>query len=143
MTVHDLAHVNAALNSLSAVLLAFGFYFIKKGNQDAHKKCMLAAFGSSSVFLVCYLLRIALAGYKGFPAGHWFKPFYLALLFTHVVLAAAMVPFILMVLWNAWKGRFEKHKKIARVWPVWMYVSVTGVVVYFLLYQVDWTIPPP
>jgi len=134
VTAHDLAHVNAALNGLSTVLLALGYFHIKKGNQGAHEKCMVAAFISSSVFLVFYLLKMVLVGYKAFPGDHWFKPYYLAILFPHVTLAALMVPFILMALWYAWKGRFEKHRKIARwAWPVWMFVSVTGVIVYYLL----------
>jgi putative membrane protein len=143
MTVHDLPAINATLNGLSAVFLTFGFYFIKRGNKIAHRNCMLAAFCTSVIFLACYLtyhtwLGVVLhQGPTRFLKPEWFRPIYLAILISHTLLAAAIVPLILITLWRAKKERFELHKKIARwTWPLWMYVSVTGVLIYLLLYQI-------
>ncbi len=136
MTVHDLPPVNATLNGLSAVFLTLGYIFIKRGNKIAHRNCMISAFCTSAIFLGCYLTYHFYAGRTVFPA-NWFKPIYLLILFTHTVLAVVIVPMILMTLWRAKKENFEAHKKIARwTWPLWMYVSITGVVIYLLLYQV-------
>jgi uncharacterized membrane protein YozB (DUF420 family) len=141
MTIHDLPAVNATLNGLSAILLALGFFFIKRGHKIAHRNCMIAAFCTSVIFLGCYLTYhgyLALVLHRGptqFLEPAWFRPVYLAILFTHTILAAAIVPLILLTLWRAKKEQFELHKKIARwTWPLWMYVSVTGVVIYWLLY---------
>jgi uncharacterized membrane protein YozB (DUF420 family) len=141
MTIHDLPAVNATLNGLSAVFLALGFIFIKTGRKTAHRNCMLSAFCISVVFLICYLtyhtyLAIVLKqGPTRFLNPAWFRPIYLAILTTHTILAAVIVPMILVTLHRAWRGRFDRHKKIARwTWPLWMYVSITGVVVYWLLY---------
>ncbi len=143
MSIHDLPAVNASLNGLSAFFLAAGFIFIKRGNKIAHGRCMISAFCASAVFLGCYLTYhgyLALGLHQGptrFLNPAWFRPIYLAILLTHTLLAAAIVPMILMTLWRAKKERFEMHKKIARwTWPLWMYVSVTGVVIYLLLYQI-------
>lgn len=141
MTIHDLPAVNAALNSLSALFLALGFFFIKRGNKIAHRNCMISAFSTSVIFLVCYLTYhtwLAVVLHQGptrFLNPAWFRPIYLTILITHTILAAAIVPLILMTLNRARKQNFEAHKKIARwTWPLWMYVSVTGVVIYWLLY---------
>ena len=141
MTIHDLPAVNATLNGLSAVFLALGFFFIKRGHKIAHRNCMLSAFGTSVVFLACYLtyhtwLAVVLKqGPTRFENPAWFRPIYLAILLTHTVLAAVIVPMILVTLNRAWRQRFDLHKRIARwTWPLWMYVSVTGVVIYWLLY---------
>ena len=141
MTIHDLPAVNATLNGLSAVFLTFGFIFIKCGNKTAHRFCMLAAFCASVVFLGCYLTYhgyLALVLHQGpthFLKPEWFRPIYLTILGTHTLLAALIVPLILITLWRAKRERFEQHKKIARwTWPLWMYVSVTGVAIYWLLY---------
>jgi putative membrane protein len=138
MSVHDLPAVNATLNSLSAVFLTLGFIFIKRGNKIAHRNCMIAAFTTSVVFLTCYLTYHAtVKTVTHFVEPAWFRPIYLAILLTHTVLAVVIVPLILMTLWRARQQNFEAHKKIARwTWPCWMYVSVTGVVVYLLLYQI-------
>ena len=143
MTIHDLPAVNASLNGLSAIFLAAGFISIKRGNKIAHQRCMISAFFASAVFLGCYLTYhgyLALALHQGptrFLNPAWFRPIYMAILLTHTLLAAAIVPMILITLWRAKKERFELHKKIARwTWPLWMYVSVTGVVIYLLLYQI-------
>lgn len=142
MSVTDLPAVNATLNGTSAVFLAFGFYFIRRRNQPAHQKCMLGAFASSVLFLACY---ITYHGYRAYvlhvgptrfvnPA--WFRPIYLSILLTHTVLAVVIVPLALITLSRALRQRFDLHRKISRwTWPLWMYVSVTGVLIYWLLYQ--------
>lgn len=143
VNIHDLPAVNASLNGVSFILLAMGYRNIKRGNKTAHRNCMVAAFCTSIVFLACYLTYhgyLAVVLHEGptrFLHPAWFRPIYLTILLTHTVLAAAIVPLILITLWRARKERFEKHKKIAR-WtlPLWMYVSVTGVVIYLLLYQI-------
>jgi uncharacterized membrane protein YozB (DUF420 family) len=138
MTVHDLPAVNASLNGLSAIFLTAGWIFIRRKNQTAHRNCMMAAFVTSIVFLICYLtyhLNVQTITHFRNPAG--FRPVYLVILLTHTVLAIVIVPLILVTLYRAWRQRFDPHKKIARwTWPLWMYVSVTGVIVYLLLYQI-------
>ena len=138
MTVHDLPAVNATLNGLSAVLLTGGFIAIKTGRKIAHRNCMVAAFCTSAIFLGCYLTyHITVKTVTHFADPAWFRPYYLTLLATHTILAVAIVPMILITLNRARKQQFEAHKKIARwTWPLWMYVSVTGVVIYLLLYQI-------
>lgn len=143
MTILDLPPVNAALNGLSSLFLASGFVFIKRGNKIAHRNCMISAFVTSVIFLACYLTYhsyLAIVLHRGpthFLRPAWFRPIYLAFLGTHTILAVAIVPLILRTLWLAKNERFEAHKQLARwTWPLWMYVSVTGVVVYFLLYQI-------
>ena len=138
MTVHDLPPVNASLNALSAIFLATGYVFIRKGNVTAHRNCMITAFTTSVIFLACYLtyhIRVKTITHFVDPA--WFRPIYLTILLTHTVLAVVIVPLILITLSRAAKKNFPAHKKIAR-WtlPLWFYVSVTGVVVYLLLYQI-------
>ncbi len=143
MSVTDLPVVNACLNGASAVFLGIGYYFIRRKNQAAHRNCMIVAFVLSTLFLACYITYHSYLGYvlhKGptvFKEPAWFRPIYLTILFTHTVLAVTIVPMALITLHRAVKGRFELHKKIARwTWPLWMYVSVTGVVIYLLLYQI-------
>ena len=138
MTIHDLPAVNATLNGLSAVFLTLGFFFIKRGNKIAHRNCMISAFTTSVIFLACYLTYHAtVKTVTHFVEPAWFRPIYLTILLTHTVLAVVIVPLILRTLWLARKQNFEAHKKIARwTWPLWMYVSVTGVVIYLLLYRI-------
>jgi uncharacterized membrane protein YozB (DUF420 family) len=138
MTAHDLPAVNATLNGLSAILLTAGFIFIRRGNKIAHRNCMISAFITSTIFLCCYLTyHIVVKHYTVFTDPPWFRPIYLTLLLTHTVLAAVIVPLILTTLYWARKQRFDQHKRIARwTWPLWFYVSVTGVVIYLLLYQI-------
>jgi len=137
MTLHDLPAVNGTLNGLSAIFLSAGYIFIKKKNMRAHRNCMISAFATSVIFLICYLTYHYYHGVTKFKDPAWFRPIYIALLFTHTVLAVVIVPLILITLNRALKERFELHKKIARwTWPLWMYVSVTGVVVYLILYQI-------
>ncbi len=143
MSPADLPVVNATLNLLSAILLGIGYYQIRKGRQEVHRRWMLAAFVTSTLFLACYILYhwyVAYYLHRGptifrHPAG--FRPIYLFILLTHTVLAAVVVPLALITLFRGLRGNFEKHKRISRwTWPVWMYVSVTGVVIYLLLYQI-------
>jgi putative membrane protein len=136
MTIHDLPAVNATLNGLSAVFLALGFFFIKRGQKIAHRNCMIAAFCTSAIFLACYLTyHIFVKTVTHFKNPEWFKTFYFTILISHTILAAVIVPLILRTLWLAKKQNFAAHQKIARwTWPLWMYVSVTGVLIYWLLY---------
>jgi uncharacterized membrane protein YozB (DUF420 family) len=142
MSVHDLPAVNlpavnATLNGASAVLLAAGFVCIKRKKVTAHRACMIAAFLTSTLFLICYLTYHYLGGFTKFQNPAWFRPYYLVLLATHTILAAVIVPLILATFSHALKGQLEQHKKVARwTWPLWMYVSVTGVAVYLILYQI-------
>ena len=138
MTLHDLPAVNATLNGLSAIFLIAGFVFIKRDNKIAHRNCMITAFGTSVVFLACYLTYHAtVKTVTHFVDPAWFRPIYLTILLTHTLLAVVIVPLILITLWRAKKQDFSAHKKIARwTWPLWLYVSVTGVVIYLLLYQI-------
>lgn len=138
MTVHDLPAVNASLNGLSAILLAVGYYFMRQKRLIAHRNCMIGAFTTSVIFLGCYLTYHTLVKtVTHFENPAWFRPIYLTILLTHTVLAVVIVPMVLMTLSRGLKERFELHKKIAKwTWPLWMYVSVTGVVVYLILYQI-------
>mgnify|MGYP001586215388 FL=1 len=137
MSLSDLPAINACLNTLSTVFLSAGYFFIRRKNQIAHRNCMLAAFFTSAVFLACYLIYHYNAGRTVFQDPAWFRPIYLALLLTHTVLAVVIVPLILYTLHLARKERFETHRRVARwTWPLWLYVSVTGVIIYLLLYQI-------
>ena len=132
-----LARLNAGLNSTSFILLALGWLSIKGKRVERHRKLMTAAFVTSALFLVSYLTRFALTGAHHIAATGWVKGAYLALLVSHMILAALAVPFILRALFLALRGRFGEHRKIARItFPIWAYVSLTGVIVYALLYHV-------
>ena len=139
MTVRDLPTLNAFLNATSAVLLVTGWTFIRSGNRDAHRRTMIAAFVCSAVFLTSYLVYHAQVGSVRFPGAGGARTLYLGILLTHTVLAAAVAPMAVTTFVFAWKGRFEKHRRLAR-WtlPIWLYVSVTGVIVYAMLYQMRW-----
>jgi len=136
--VSALPAVNAFLNGTSAVLLSAGFVFIRRKHIAAHRACMLSAFGVSALFLVSYLVYHAQAGSVPFQGRGWVRPVYFALLLSHIVLAAVIVPLALTTIHRAWTGRFDRHRRIAR-WtlPIWLYVSVTGVLIYLMLYQLD------
>ncbi len=128
--------VNATLNATSAVLLLAGFAAIRRGRREVHRGLMLAACASSLLFLASYLTRIALTGTHRFPGGGGLKAAYLAILLSHTVLAALAAPLILRTLFLAFRARFPDHRRIARLTlPIWMYVSVTGVAVYVMLYH--------
>ena len=135
--VAALPAVNAALNATSAILLATGFACIRRRNVAAHRVCMVAAFAVSTLFLVSYVVYHAHAGSVPFQGRGWTRPVYFALLLSHIVLAAVIVPLALATLYQAWAERFDRHRRIAR-WtlPIWLYVSVSGVLIYWLLYHV-------
>ncbi len=128
--------VNAALNALSAALVVSGYAYIRRGKITPHKRCMLSAVGVSALFLVGYLTLRAVAGMTRFTGEGWIRPVYFAILSSHTVLAAAIVPLVLVTAGRALRGDFERHVRIAR-WalPLWLYVSVTGVLIYWLLYH--------
>ena len=133
-TAH-LPTVNAALNSLSAALLLIGFFYIRSRNRQAHKTCMLAALASSTLFLISYLVYHYQVGSVPFRGHGWIRPIYFAILLSHTILAAVVVPLALITLTRGLRERFDAHRRIARwTFPVWLYVSVTGVVVYWMLY---------
>jgi len=135
--VFSQAALNATLNGTSAVLLACGYVAIRSGKIKVHKALMIAAFSVSCAFLVSYLIYHYRVGHVAFQGQGWIRPVYFALLISHTILAAVIVPMILVTLRRAWLERFDRHRIIAR-WtlPLWFYVSVTGVIVYVLLYQV-------
>ncbi len=136
MDVGDLPALNASLNSLSALLLGCGYYFIRRGEVARHRFCMLAAFVASCFFLASYLVYHYHAGSVPFTKQGWIRPLYFTILVTHVFLAATIVPLALVTLYRAWRERFDCHRRIAR-WtlPIWMYVSLTGIVIYGMLYK--------
>jgi putative membrane protein len=143
VSIYTLPAVNASLNGLSAVFLTAGFIFIRQKKIAAHRFCMISAFCVSAVFLACYVTYHTYLGvvlHRGptrFLDPAWFRPIYLTILISHTILAMVIVPLIFITLSRALRERFDKHKKIARwTWPIWMYVSVTGVIVYLLLYQI-------
>ncbi len=131
--------LNAFLNGSSAVLIGTGYYFIKTGRREAHKRMMIAAFVTSTLFLISYLyyhvvLRAGVTHFKG--EGVW-RPVYFSILISHTFLAVVVVPLVVITLSRALKGNFSRHKAIARfTFPVWMYVSVTGVVIFLMLYKI-------
>ena len=131
--------LDAVLNGSSAVLIGSGLYYIKRGREQAHKRMMLAAFATSSLFLISYLYYhvVLRAGVTHFRGQGLSRPFYFTLLISHTILAVVVVPFILITLARALKGRFAKHKQIAPyTFTIWMYVSITGVVIYVMLYKI-------
>lgn len=135
MGIEDLATVNAALNASAAVFLVAGYLFIRNGRRHAHERCMLGALATSALFLVSYVVYHLNIGSKPFQGEGAIRLVYFAILITHVVLAAVIVPLALVTASRAFKERFEAHVRIARwTFPLWLYVSVTGVVIYFMLY---------
>jgi len=139
VTLRDLPTLNALLNGTSAALLVTGWLLIRAGRRDAHRRAMTAAFACSVLFLVSYLTYHAQMGSVRFTGRGSVRTVYLAILLTHTVLAAAVAPLAVTAFLLARKGRFETHRKLAR-WtlPLWLYVSVTGVVVYVMLYRTTW-----
>jgi uncharacterized membrane protein YozB (DUF420 family) len=136
MQIADLPTVNAILNSLSAIWLALGYFFIRQKKISAHRFCMLSALATSALFLISYLTYHYHAGSKPFTGQGAIRTVYFTILLTHTILAAAIVPMALITLFRALRKRFDQHKRIAR-WtlPLWFYVSVTGVIIYLMLYQ--------
>ena len=134
--IRQLPAVNASLNGLATVLLVTGYVLIKRGHRAAHQRAMLGAFGTSVLFLACYVVYHAYAGSKPYPASGVDRYVYWAILASHVVLAAA-VPFLaIATIWRAWQQDWTRHRALARItFPIWLYVSVTGVIIYWMLYH--------
>jgi putative membrane protein len=134
--ISDLPAVNAILNGTSAVFLVCGYILIRRGHMRLHKRCMLAALTSSALFLTSYVIYHANTGSRPFHGQGAIRVIYFTILITHVVLAAAIVPLALMTATRGLRSQFDRHVRIAR-WtlPIWLYVSVTGVVIYLMLYQ--------
>jgi len=136
MTAENLPHINVAFNACSALLLMAGLVFIKKQKPDIHKRFMIGALISSALFLVFYLVYHYQVGSVPYERHDWTRPVYFAILIPHIILATVMVPFIIAAVVFAFRSNFERHRKLVRwVWPVWMFVSVSGVAVYFMLYH--------
>lgn len=133
-TIHPA--INAALNLTAFVLLLLGRVAIARGDDALHKKRMLAAFYTSTVFLISYVIRFATTGTHRYPGTGWDKYLYLVILFSHMVLAVVLVPLLLQALRRALGGNFDAHKRVVKfAWPIWVYVSATGVLVYLMLYH--------
>ena len=134
--IYSQAALNATLNGTSGILLACGYAAIRAGKREAHKRFMISAFVVSCGFLVSYLIYHYRVGHVAFQGQGWIRPVYFVLLTSHTILAIVIVPLILITLRRAWTERFDKHKRIAK-WtlPLWFYVCVTGVIVYWMVYQ--------
>lgn len=142
MSVTDLPAVNAALNSVSTVLLLLGFVHIRRGDRQSHQRLMLAAVGTSVLFLTSYLIYHIQVGSVPYPLFDASRTIYFIILVPHIILAALMTPFILALLIFAWRGQFDRHAPLARrVWPVWLFVSVSGVAIYWMLYHYAGAVP--
>jgi len=136
VTLSALPTINALLNATAACLLLWGYVMIRRGHRDTHKKIMLSALVVSAAFLTTYLIYHVQVGSVPYPHHDWTRTLYFAILIPHVILAALVVPFIITVVTFALRGNFARHKRLARwVWPVWMFVSVSGVAVYLMLYH--------
>ncbi len=140
MTYSDLPALNATLNAISTVFLSVGWVLIRQRKIEAHRLCMLGAFVTSALFLTSYLVYHANVGSVPYRGQGVVRTIYFAILITHVILAAAILPLALVTLSRALSRRFDRHRAIAR-WtlPVWLYVSITGVVIYVMLYQISWS----
>jgi putative membrane protein len=137
--LHLLPAINASLNATSAVLLVIGYVLIRQRRIEQHRRVMIAAFLTSSLFLICYVVYHAQVGSVRFTRQGFVRPLYFTILISHVTLAAAVLPLALVTLSRALKARYLSHRAVARwTFPIWLYVSVTGVLVYVLLYQPTW-----
>ena len=136
MHITDLPTINAILNGLCTLFLVLGYIQIKQGNRQKHQKWMMAALITSVGFLTCYVIYHFQVGSVPYPHHDWTRPVYFAILIPHIILAALNVPFIILLVWRAQQENFEGHRKLARyVWPSWIFVSITGVVIYLMLYH--------
>lgn len=133
LEIHDLPHVNAALNGATILFLAAGLYFILQGRPDRHRACMIGALVVSGAFLVSYLIYHFNSGLAQFGGTGVIRPIYFAILIAHIIIAVAITPLVPITVFRALSGRFERHKRIARwTWPLWMYVALSGVIVYVM-----------
>ena len=136
MTVSDLPALNASLNALASLFLLAGYVFVRRKRIAAHRACMLGALATSALFLTSYLIYHYNVGSRPFTGTGPIRLVYFAILISHVLLAIAIVPMVLVTVSRALAGRFDRHRRIARItWPLWMYVSITGVIVYVMLYR--------
>ena len=136
MSVNSLSTVNAVLNTISTVLLIVGYIQIKKQQAAVHKKFMLSALLLSALFLISYMVYHYYVGSVAYPHFDWTRPVYFAILIPHIILAVLMTPFVIITVWLALQQKYERHRHLARwVFPVWLFVSVSGVLVYLMLYQ--------
>lgn len=136
MSISDLPALNASLNALASLFLLAGFVFVRQRRVEAHRLCMLAALATSVLFLASYVVYHANIGSRPFTGTGPIRVVYFAILISHVILAIAIVPLVLITVSRALARRFDQHRRIARItWPLWMYVSVTGVLVYLMLYR--------
>jgi uncharacterized membrane protein YozB (DUF420 family) len=132
----DLPTLNAALNGTSAFLILAGYYRIRRADRSGHRAFMVGALIASTLFLISYLVYHAHVGSVRFQGQGWVRPMYFAILLSHTLLAMLVVPLVIVTLWHALRARFERHRRIARwTFPVWLYVSATGVIVYLMLYH--------
>jgi len=139
ITLHDLPAINASLNATSCVFLVTGYVLIRARRIAQHRACMLAALTTSALFLVCYIVYHAQVGSVRFPRYGFVRPVYFTILITHVTLAVTVLPLAIVTAARGLRGDYRRHKRIARwTFPIWLYVSVTGVLVYVLLYQPTW-----
>ncbi len=137
LAVHPLATTNAVLNGMATILLVAGWVFVRTGNWKAHRAAMVAAFAVSAVFLACYLTYHALVGHVPFQGRGPIRTVYFAILISHILLAVLVPVLALRMFFLAWKGRWEAHRRLGRItMPIWLYVSVTGVVIYLMLYRI-------
>ena len=136
LEVTDLPEVNATLNAIAALLLTIGYIYIRRGQTQEHRLCMLAAFATSALFLASYLVYHFNVGSVAFTGQGTIRTVYFTILISHIILAIAILPMAIVTLLRALRGQFESHRRLAK-WtvPLWLYVSVTGVVVYWMLYQ--------
>ncbi len=136
MDIHALPTINALLNTTSALFLVLGYFLIRRRNLPAHRACMLIALAASAAFFLSYTIYHAQVGATKFVGKGWVRLFYFAILFSHTVLAVVIVPMVLVTLYRAFRNDFQRHRRIAR-WtlPLWLYVSVTGVLIYLMLYH--------
>jgi len=141
ISVADLPAVNACLNALSGALILCGYGAIRFRRVRAHRAFMLTAFGTSTLFLISYVVYHVQAGSRSFAGPEWVRPLYLAMLISHIILAAGLLPLVIVTILRAWRGRFDAHRRLAR-WtlPIWLYVSITGVLIYASLYH-WWPVP--
>jgi putative membrane protein len=139
VTIHTLPAINASLNALSGILLVIGYALMRARRIELHRRVMIAAFITSSIFLICYVVYHAQVGSVRFTRQGFVRPLYFTILITHVTLAAVVLPLAIVTLTRGLKGRYPRHRAVARwTFPIWLYVSVTGVLVYVLLYQPTW-----
>jgi len=142
ISLTDLPMVNAILNGVSALFLLWGFSFIRRKRVRGHRICMVAAFSTSVLFPISYRTYPVHRGATRFTVQGWVRPIYFGILITHTVLAAAIVPRVLMTLARALRQQYDRHRRIARwTWPLWLYVSITGIVVYVMLYHLFPAVP--